>query len=160
MYEIPADQESVIIIPNKDYADFIYMDTEYSFGEIADDTRGELRFASLKEGAVISEASFRIFGANSAFGEPDFTLPSALTTIDESAFENIPAKIVYIPDSCTMIGAYAFRNSKVEQIRIPAGCLIDDTAFYGCESVQIFGTAGSAAETFCNSHDNCTFVAE
>lgn len=160
MYEIPADQESVIIIPNKDYADFIYMDTEYSFGEIADDTRGELRFASLKEGAVISEASFRIFGAGSVFGEPDFILPSALTVIDESAFESISAKIVYIPDSCIKIGAFAFRNSAVEQIRIPTGCTIDDTAFYGCESVQIFGTSGSAAETFCNSHNNCTFIAE
>ena len=160
MYEIPADQESVIIIPNKDYADFIYMDTEYIFGKITNDTRGELRFASLKEGAVISEASFRIFAADPEFGEHDFTLPSALTTIDESAFESISARIVYIPDSCTMIGAYAFRNSKIEQIRIPAGCSIDDTAFYGCESVQIFGSAGSTAEAFCNSHDNCTFIAE
>lgn len=61
MYEIPADQDRIIIIPNRDNADFIYMDTEYSFGEITDETRGELRFASLKEGAVSTEAAFRIF---------------------------------------------------------------------------------------------------
>ena len=159
VYEIPRSQNSVIIIPNRDNADFIYMDTEYSFGEITEDTRGELCFGSFIPGAADEQPVFRIF-ETSAFGEPDFILPAALTRIEESAFENTAARIVYIPDACSSIGEYAFRNSAVVQIRIPVGCSIADTAFDGCEAVQIFGTAGSGAETFCNSHDNCTFIAE
>ena len=95
-----------------------------------------------------------------ALGKPNFILPAFLSAIDTSAFEGIIATIVFVPDSCTSIGAYAFRNAAVAQIRIPANCIIDDTAFDGCESVQIFGAPGSAAEAYCATHDNCTFVAE
>ncbi len=94
------------------------------------------------------------------FGTPDFTLPAFLQEVDESAFEGIVATIVYVPDACESIGAYAFRNAAIVQIRIPADCSIADTAFDGCEEVLIFGTPGSAAESFCDAHDNCTFVAE
>ena len=159
VYEIPRSQDSVIIIPNRDNANFVYMDTEYSFGEITEETRGELCFGSFIPGAADEQPVFRVFEAP-VFGDPDFTLPASLTRIEESAFENIAARIVYIPDTCSSIGAFAFRNAAVVQIRIPVGCSIADTAFDGCEAVQIFGTAGSAAETFCNSHDNCTFIAE
>ncbi len=61
MYEIPAEQKWVYIIPNRDNADFIYMDTEYSFGKIEDHMRGKLVFATMNEGAVVSEANFQIF---------------------------------------------------------------------------------------------------
>lgn len=96
----------------------------------------------------------------SVFGTPDFTFPAALIEIDDSAFECIVATIVYVPDGCTTIGEYAFRNAAITQIRIPACCSIADTAFDGCEAVQIFGTPGSEAEIFCETHDNCTFIAE
>ena len=92
------------------------------------------------------------------FGTPDFILPSSLVEVDESAFERISATIVYVPDSCTKIGANAFRDSKIAQIRIPENCSIEDTAFNGCEAVMIFGIPGSAAEDYCDSHDNCIFV--
>lgn len=160
MYEIPSNQDSVIIIPNRDNADFIYMDTEYSFGRITDETRGELRFASRDENGVSTGANFRVFEADSAFGNPSLTLPSALKEIGESSFERIVATTVYIPDSCVSIGAYAFRNATVKQIRIPANCTIADTAFDGCANVEIFGTPGSAAEAFCKTHDNCKFITE
>lgn len=94
------------------------------------------------------------------FGTPDFTLPASLTAIDEAAFEGITASIVYVPDSCTSIGAYAFKDSAIGQIRIPAGCSIADTAFEGCQSVVIFGTANSSAESYCADHSNCTFAEE
>lgn len=95
------------------------------------------------------------------FGEPDFTLPAAISTVDESAFEGIAATIVYIPDTCTNIGKWAFKDcSKLTQIRIPAKCSIGTDAFSGCAKVVIFGTKGSAAETYANSHSNCSFVAE
>lgn len=47
------------------------------------------------------------------------------------------------------------------RIRIPASVTsIDTTAFEGCEKVLVYGTADSAAQTFCADHANCTFVAE
>jgi len=160
MYEIPVDEEKVIIVPKRDYADFIYMNTEYGFGSVTDDMRGELTFSSLQENGTMSEAVFQIFSTEAVFNEPDFTLPAELTSIGRSAFEGATAKVVYIPDTCTNIGAHAFRNSAVTQIRIPENCSIADTAFDGCKDVQIFGTAGSAAEAFCGTHNNCTFITE
>lgn len=95
------------------------------------------------------------------YGEPDFTLPTAISTVDESAFEGIAATIVYLPDICTSIGKWAFKDcEKLTQIRIPANCVIGSDAFSGCVDVVIFGTKGSAAEAYANSHANCTFVAE
>ncbi len=94
------------------------------------------------------------------FGEPTFILPTYLTVIEAYAFENIKASIVLIPNTCTSIGAYAFKNASVTQIRIPVGCSIGKDAFDGCAEVFIFGKSGSAAETYCNSHSNCTFIAE
>ena len=162
MYEIPSDQDRVIITPNRDYADFIYMDTEYSFGEITDETRGELKFASLNEGSGSIGANFRIYETSPEFGEPTFLLPSALTEIGESAFESLPMTIVEIPSGCESIGKWAFKDcTSLTQIRIPSSVtFIDDTAFDGCVNVFVYGTAGSAAQTFCNTNDNCIFVAE
>ena len=94
------------------------------------------------------------------FGEPDLVLPGALAEIDESAFEGVIAGVVLVSDACTIIGEYAFRDAAVTQIRIPENCSIADTAFEGCDAVQIFGTPGSEAEAFCETHDNCTFFAE
>ena len=61
MYEIPADVSGVRIIPAVDNADFIYMDTEYSFGSIGDDTYGVLTFASTDEHGVETPSSFKIY---------------------------------------------------------------------------------------------------
>lgn len=59
MYEIPANVDSVIIIPHTDNASFVYMDETYSFGEVTEETRGELKLAS--EGSVSTGASFRTY---------------------------------------------------------------------------------------------------
>ncbi|MBR4720212.1 MAG: leucine-rich repeat protein [Clostridia bacterium] len=97
MYEIPADQDSVIIIPNRDYADFIYMGTEYSFGEITDKTRGELKFASLKEGAANTEATFRIFETESAINDGmDFEiidLTTSFSSYQQHLFGNVTVSV-------------------------------------------------------------------
>ncbi|MBP5254773.1 MAG: InlB B-repeat-containing protein [Lachnospiraceae bacterium] len=61
MYEIPAGTSQVIIIPSRDYADIIYMDTEYSFGTIADGTYGVLTLSSVDEYGTGGEASFQIY---------------------------------------------------------------------------------------------------
>ena len=96
-----------------------------------------------------------------SFGTPDFTLPDDIKAVEQSAFEGIAASVVYIPDGCETIGAYAFKDCKsLRQIRIPAGCVIEESAFDGCEHVTIFGVPGSSAEQYCESHDNCEFAAE
>ncbi len=64
MYEIPEGQERVIIIPLSDNADFIYMDTEYSFGAIDDETYGTLDLADMDEGSGgTTNPSFKIYNA-------------------------------------------------------------------------------------------------
>ena len=95
------------------------------------------------------------------FGEPDFILPTAIQSIEESAFEGLALTAVYIPDRCTSVGDYAFKNcSRLTKIRIPEHCVIADTAFEGCGGVYIFGKPGSSAEAYCESHAYCTFMAE
>ena len=64
MYEIPDDQSTVRITPSVDFADFIYMGVEYSFGEITDDTYGELRLQSTDEHGVVQDAAFKIFNGS------------------------------------------------------------------------------------------------
>ena len=99
-----------------------------------------------------------------AFGTPDFTLPAAIQAIEANAFEGIAATVVDIPDGCTSIGNYAFANCpNLTQIRIPVSVItIGTDIFNGCtNTVYVFGTAGSAAETYCqNPANNCVFVAE
>ena len=97
-----------------------------------------------------------------AFGTPTFTLPKNIKTIEESAFEGLPMTIVEIPSGCESIGKWAFKGcAGLTQIRIPASVTtIDTTAFDGCVNVLVYGATGSAAETFCGTHANCTFVAE
>ena len=93
---------------------------------------------------------------------PDFVLPDKIECIEESAFENnLAMTVVYIPDGCTSIGPYAFRQCfRLERIRIPADCEIGTGAFDRCFGVLIFGTAGSPAEEYCETHSNCIFVEE
>ena len=92
---------------------------------------------------------------------PDFVFPSNLTTVEDYAFESAAMSVVYIPDQCTSIGEYAFKDcKKLRQIRVPDNCSISLHAFDGCETVYIFSTAGSRAETFCENNQNCLFVLE
>lgn len=97
MYEIPADQDRIIIVPHRDNADFIYMDTEYSFGEITGETRGELKFASIKEGAVDMNASFQIFEGDST--APTVTLNKTALTLNEGGSGTLVVTVM--PESIT-----------------------------------------------------------
>ena len=95
------------------------------------------------------------------FDTAEFTLPAQLIRVEDSAFEGLAVKSVYIPDGCTSIGTYAFRDCKdLIRIRIPAGCTVGADAFDGCEKVYIFSTVGSSAERYCLNHSNCVFAAE
>ena len=86
MYEIPADVTKVTIIPNEDNADFIYMDTEYSFGTISDDTYGVLAFPTMDEGVVVTGASFQVFSGSDGPAVPgDVNGDGAVTASDARA---------------------------------------------------------------------------
>jgi len=61
MYEIPANVDRVTVIPKVDNATFIYMDEEYKFGKITDDTRGDLKLASSNENTVGTDSSFQVY---------------------------------------------------------------------------------------------------
>lgn len=51
-----------------------------------------------------------------------FTLPAALTEIDEEAFAGIAAEYVQVTENVTSIGSRAFADCKnLKQIAIPAG---------------------------------------
>ena len=72
------------------------------------------------------------------FGDPDFTMPSALTTIEESAFEGNPMMTIVDASNCTAIGINAFKGcTNLTQIRLPADCRIDPAAFSGCGLVYV-----------------------
>ena len=60
MYEIPTDEENVTIIPNKDNAQFIYMDKVYTFGKITDETCGTLKLSTSEEDTVGADVVFEI----------------------------------------------------------------------------------------------------
>ena len=70
MYEIPSDEQQVIIVPNRDNASFIYMDKEYSFGSITDNTIGELNFPTLFPEEAVPNEVFRIYEAAPAPANP------------------------------------------------------------------------------------------
>jgi hypothetical protein len=85
------------------------------------------------------------------FDNAAFTLPAAIKTIEESAFEGNPAMhVVYVPDTCTAIGANAFKDcTGLTQIRLPKNCTIDGTAFSGCTGlIAIYAPAGGTTETW------------
>lgn len=69
MYEIPSEEEEVTIIPLRDDASFIYMDTEYSFGKVTEETIGKFKFSTLEEEAPISNEEFHITEADSLSGD-------------------------------------------------------------------------------------------
>ena len=83
---------------------------------------------------------------------PDFTLPAAMTRIEAEAFSGAKMTVVYIPDGVTFLGSKAFANClSLTQIRIPASITtIPPDTFQGItkSKLTIFGTPGSAAETF------------
>ena len=94
-----------------------------------------------------------------AFGPAAFTLPAALKTIEESAFEGMTAVTVVDASHVTAIGPDAFKGcTNLTQIRLPKTCEINSSAFSGCGTVYVFAPAGGTTKTSCNRITNCVFV--
>ncbi len=93
------------------------------------------------------------------YGPATFTLPAALTTVGESAFEGNPLMTVVDAGHCTSIGKWAFKDSGVTQIRLPQACDIAPDAFDGCGTVYVFAPAGGTTQAYCDQNTNpCVFV--
>ena len=75
------------------------------------------------------------------------SLPASLLTIEEEAFSNTAATIIYVPASCTTIKKNAFYGNKhLEEIHISASTSsIALDAFDGCPNLTIYAPAGSTA---------------
>ena len=68
---------------------------------------------------------------NKNFTSLNFVLPSSLTSIGTSAFENNHLTSVTIPNSVTRIGENAFMQNRITAIRIPDSVItIEDFAFF------------------------------
>ena len=116
--------------------------------------------AGAQNGSTLQLAEFKLIGTPT-FGTPDFTLPAAITTVEEEAFLSAGMSVVLVPDSCTSISDHAFKDcAALTQIHIPAACTLGTDVFDGCTLVYVFGTSGSPAETYCQEHENCVFVKE
>ena len=88
-----------------------------------------------------------------------FTLPTGTLTVETEAFEGAAMTSVFVPDGCQAIGDHAFRDcAGLTRVRVPADCALGEGVSDGCGTVYVLGTAGSAAESYCQSHDNCVFV--
>jgi hypothetical protein len=107
---------------------------------------------TMPDSQVDLKAAFRKLSLP-AFGTPDFTLPAALTTIEESAFEGMTLLHIVDADSVTSIGKWAFKDTGLTQIRLPQSCAIDSTAFTGCGTVYVFAPSGGTTSAWCASHD-------
>ena len=113
---------------------------------------------STAETYAAGNSSITFVALTAEMGTPDFVLPAYLTAIEAEAFSGVKATVVYIPDGVTSLGSMAFAYcTSLKQIRIPASVtVIFLDVFYGLSSSQlhaitVFGTPGSAAETYANS---------
>ncbi len=95
------------------------------------------------------------------FGPAAFTMPTAITTVEESAFEGMTAMTVVDANHCTTVGKWAFKGcTGLTELKLPKNCTIDADAFTGCGTVYIFAPGGGSTEAYCNAHENCVFVEE
>ena len=95
------------------------------------------------------------------FGTPDFVMPAALTTIEESAFEGMTNMTAVDAHNCTAIDKDAFKDcARLSQIRLAKDCSIDPGAFDTDHSIYVFAPAGDSTEEFCKGDNNLVFVPE
>ena len=104
---------------------------------------------------VVMETIGLTSGETNAFSAGEnFILPAALVTIEESAFEGIPASYIEITENVKSIGARAFADCKnLTGLVIPATVeSIDDTALDGSVNATIYGEIGSEAQRFAEAN--------
>lgn len=79
MYELSDDAETTVVVPLTDNATFSYLNNDYSFGEINDETYGVLTLAQSGDSATGDKADFNI--ANEPVKATDIALTSPSSPI-------------------------------------------------------------------------------
>lgn len=94
------------------------------------------------------------------WAQPNISLPSALTVVEDEAFTNCIFRFVELPAQVVSIGWHAFANCpNLAYIYIPASTTqIDDEAFGNMQGLTILGKTGTTAETYARNH-NFNFIA-
>ncbi len=84
------------------------------------------------------------------WGQPDFVLPAALTSVGEEAFANCAFCFVALSEKTTEIQRGAFADCQnLKYIYIPEACTsINEEAFNGTSGLTILCETGSYAEYF------------
>ena len=122
---------------------YVYSDRSAAIYETADLvlTAWEMEAYVLADGADV-------------FAAADTVLPDGLQVLEEEAFAGSPVQTVKCPENLTEIGSRAFADcGSLRHIWIPADTAsIAEDAFDGCGHLVIWGPAGSAAETFAETH--------
>jgi len=95
------------------------------------------------------------------FSDDAFILPTDLTRIEESSFENVSEMTAVDARSCSFIGPNTFKGcTNLTQIRLAGNCTIDPAAFEPDQVIYVFAPAGDSTEEFCDGYDNLIFVQE
>lgn len=100
MFEVPSDAKQITIIPLVDNAEFEYLDDEYSFGNINDDTVGVFKLVSADDAASgAGKADFTIVNGGSAVA-PEVTAEirkPSVTTINYGDSIVLHANVTNLP---------------------------------------------------------------
>ena len=149
MYEIPADQDRVTIIPNRDNAEFIYMDVKYSFGSITDDTLGELTFASLDDKSDDTGSAFRIFEddsvpSNVSIQTAEKGRNTVMVTVDGAPTSGTVVAAAYADGQMLASGTASLNGGKTYEVKLnTAGAdtvsvfLLDENQRPLCEKITV-----------------------
>jgi hypothetical protein len=123
-------------------SDVYYQGTKAQWGAIKVDTNNDVLLSA------------RIHYIPTDFPDPDFILPTSLTTIEEEAFAGGTFVYIKLPENAISIGWHAFANCpNLAYIYIPAQTTqIDNQAFGNMQGLTIFGTPGSYAQSYAMDH--------
>lgn len=90
-------------------------------------------------------------------GTHTITLPTGVTTIGASAFENCNVTNVPIPNGVTVIGERAFANSEVAIVTLPEGLTdINSSVFENCKHLKTVSIGDKISSIAGNVFEGCT----
>ena len=86
----------------------------------------------------------------------DYTVPSAVTEIEYSAFENSQLTAVTVSSGVKTIGFYTFANSSVREVSLPDSLTeIPAGLFYGCEKLETMRIPAGVTKLGTNAYKGC-----
>ena len=111
----------------------------------------------LKEGITTVNDSLFFNAKFTKGGTHTITLPTGVTTIGASAFENCNVTNVPIPNGVTVIGKRAFANSEVAIVTLPEGLTdINSSVFENCKHLKTVSIGDKISSIAGNVFKGCT----